>query len=73
MKALIQKMYGEAIVADVADAVMQRHFVEALVAEKLNPVGAPTGTKSTGTGSIYVFHCFFEVYPEFKVQNLDAS
>ncbi len=72
-KALIQKMYGEAIVADVADAVMQRHFVEALVAEKLNPVGAPTlAPNELVPGSDFTFTVSFEVYPEFKVQNLDA-
>ena len=72
-KALIQKMYGEAIVADVADAVMQRHFVEALVAEKLNPVSAPTLEPNQLTpGSDFTFTVSFEVYPEFKVQNLDA-
>ena len=72
-KALIQKMYGEAIVADVADAVMQRHFVEALVAEKLNPVGAPTlEPNQLVPGSDFTFPVSFEVYPEFKVQNLDA-
>ena len=72
-KALIQKMYGEAIVADVADAVMQRHFVEALVAEKLNPVGAPTlEPNQLVPGSDFTFTVSFEVYPEFKVQNLDA-
>ena len=72
-KALIQKMYGEAIVADVADAVMQRHFVEALVAEKLNPVGAPTlAPNELVPGSDFTFTVSFEVYPEFNVQNLDA-
>ncbi len=72
-KALIQKMYGDAIVADVADAVMQRHFVEALVAEKLNPVGAPTlEPNQLVPGSDFTFTVSFEVYPEFKVQNLDA-
>ncbi len=73
-KALIQKMYGEAIVADVADAVMQRHFVEALVSEKLNPVGAPTLEPSSALnpGADFTFSVLFEVYPEFKVANLDA-
>lgn len=73
-KALIQKMYGEAIVADVADAVMQRHFVEALVAEKLNPVGAPTlePTSELAPGADFTFSVVFEVYPEFKVANLDS-
>ncbi len=72
-KALIQKMYGESIVADVADAVMQRHFVEALFAEKLNPVGAPTlEPNQLVPGSDFTFTVSFEVYPEFKVQNLDA-
>ena len=72
-KALIQKMYGESIVADVADAVMQRHFVEALVAEKLKPVGAPTlEPNHLVPGSDFTFTVSFEVYPEFKVQNLDA-
>ena len=72
-KALIQKMYGESIVADVADAVMQRHFVEALVAEKLNPVGAPTlEPNQLVPGSDFTFTVSFVVYPEFKVQNLDA-
>lgn len=39
---MVAKMYGKAVRQDVMGEVMQRHFIEAIVKEKINPAGAPT-------------------------------
>jgi trigger factor len=73
-RALIEKMYGPSITADAADAVIQSSFVEALVSEKLNPVGAPKleSNNILDPKADFTFTISFEVFPEVKVQNVDA-
>lgn len=73
-RALIEKMYGPSITADAADAVIQSSFVEALVSEKLNPVGAPKleSNNILDPKADFTFTISFEVFPEVKVQNIDA-
>ena len=71
--AIIKKMFGESVAADTADSLIQRHFIEAVVAQKLSPAGAPTVQPSeVAAGKDFVFTATFEVYPEIEVQNLDA-
>lgn len=73
-RALIEKMYGPSITADAADAVIQSSFVEALVSEKLNPVGAPKleSNNILDPKADFTFTISFEVFPEVKVQNVEA-
>ena len=71
--AIIKKMYGETVAADTADSLIQRHFIEAVIAQKLSPAGAPTvQPNELASGKDFVFTATFEVYPEVEVKNLDA-
>lgn len=69
---LIQKRYGLAVLQEVAGEQMQRHFYEAIIANKLTPAGAPTfAPGQLEQGKDLEFKATFEVYPEVEVKNLD--
>ncbi len=69
---MVAKMYGKAVRQDVLGEVMQRHFIEAIVKEKINPAGAPTfAPVETEQGKDLVFNATFEVYPEVELKGLD--
>lgn len=71
--AMIKQMYGQSVAADVANDMMQRNYIEAVIAQKLSPVGAPSmDVKTFEAGADFVFTATFEVYPEIEVQNLEA-
>lgn len=70
--SVIQKRYGAAVLQEVAGEEMQRNYIEAVVAEKLNPAGAPTfAPKALEAGKDLEFDATFEVYPEVTLQGLD--
>lgn len=51
---------------------MQRNYIEAIIAEKINPAGAPTfAPKSLEAGKDLEFDATFEVYPEVELKDLD--
>ncbi|GIB16695.1 trigger factor [Vibrio cholerae] len=69
---MVAKMYGKAVRQDVLSEVMQRHFIEAIVKEKINPAGAPTfAPVEIGEGKDLVFTATFEVYPEVELKGLE--
>ncbi|MBW3694526.1 trigger factor [Vibrio sp. T187] len=69
---MVAKMYGKAVRQDVMGEVMQRHFIEAIVKEKINPAGAPTfAPVETEEGKDLVFNASFEVYPEVELKGLE--
>ncbi|HEY0921544.1 trigger factor [Rheinheimera pacifica] len=69
---LIQKRYGLAVLQEVAGEQMQRHFYDAIIANKLTPAGAPTfAPGQLEQGKDLEFKATFEVYPEVEVKNLD--
>ncbi|WP_028024902.1 trigger factor [Enterovibrio calviensis] len=69
---MVSRMYGSAVRNDVMGEVMQRHFIEAIIKEKINPAGAPTFTPvDTEEGKDLVFKASFEVYPEIALKDLD--
>lgn len=70
--SVIEKRYGNAIRQDITGEVMQRNFVEAIIAEKLNPAGAPTLTPGATEGENFEFTATFEVYPEVELKGVDA-
>ncbi|MFQ6371489.1 trigger factor [Shewanella sp. YIC-542] len=70
--SVIEKRYGKAIRQDITGEVMQRNFVEAIVAEKLNPAGAPTLVPGATTAEHFEFTATFEVYPDVELKALDA-
>jgi trigger factor len=70
--SVIAKRFGAAVEQEVAGEIMQRHFFEAVVAEKLNPAGAPQVTpKERKKGEDFVFTAKFEVYPEITLKALE--
>ncbi|WP_022939772.1 trigger factor [Psychromonas hadalis] len=69
--SVIKKRFGAAIENEVAGEVMQRNFFEAIVAEKLNPAGAPkVAPKARKKGEEFTFTATFEVYPDVKLAEL---
>lgn len=70
--SVINKRFGPAVRQEVAGEVMQRNYIEAIVAEKINPAGAPTfAPKALEAGKDLEFSATFEVYPEVEVQGLE--
>lgn len=70
--SVVQKRYGQSVRQDVAGELMQRNFVEAIVAEKMNPAGRPHFVaKSNEDGKAFEFEATFEIYPEVALNNLD--
>lgn len=69
---MVAQMYGKAVRQDVMGEVMQRHFIETIVKEKINPAGAPTfAPVETEEGKDLVFNATFEVYPEVELKGLE--
>ena len=69
---MVAKMYGSAVRHDKMGEVMQRHFIEAIVKDKINPAGAPTfAPVEFAEGQDLVFTATFEIYPEVTLQGLD--
>ncbi|WNJ95509.1 trigger factor [Vibrio ruber] len=69
---MVAKMYGKAVRQDILGEVMQRHFIEAIIQEKVNPAGAPTFTPvENEENKDLVFNATFEVYPEVELQGLE--
>ena len=70
--SVIQKRYGKAVRDEVAGELMQRNFVEAIVAEKINPAGRPNFVaKSNEDGQAFEFEATFEIYPEVEIKELE--
>jgi trigger factor len=71
--SVIAKRFGAAIEQEVGGEIMQRNFYEAIIAEKLNPAGAPAvAPLARKKGEDFVFTATFEVYPEVKLNGLDT-
>ncbi|MGO2321378.1 trigger factor [Vibrio casei] len=69
---MVAQMYGKAVRQDIMGEVMQRHFIESIVKEKINPAGAPTfAPVDMEEGKDLVFTATFEVYPEVELKGLD--
>ncbi|RUO38774.1 trigger factor [Aliidiomarina shirensis] len=70
--SLVAKRFGPAIRQDVVMEQIQRHYIEALVQEKINPAGAPRfEPKVDEEGKDLEFVAVFEVYPEVELKDLD--
>ncbi|TMO65206.1 trigger factor [Pseudoalteromonas aurantia] len=70
--SVITKRFGAAVRQEVAGDIMQRNYIDAIVAEKINPAGAPTfAPKSLEAGKDLEFDATFEVYPEVAIKDLD--
>lgn len=70
--SVIQKRYGKSVRQEVAGEIMQRNFVDAIVAEKINPAGRPSFVaKSNEDGKDLEFEATFEIYPEVELKDLE--
>ena len=70
---VIQKRYGQSVRQEVAGELMQRNFVDAIVAEKMNPAGRPSFiAKSNEDGKALEFEATFEIYPEVALTGLES-
>ncbi|MBL4764625.1 MAG: trigger factor, partial [Colwellia sp.] len=70
--SVIQKRFGKSVRQEVAGEIMQRNFVDAIVAEKINPAGRPSFVaKSNEDGKPLEFEATFEIYPEVELKDLE--
>ncbi|MBD1390310.1 trigger factor [Neiella sp. HB171785] len=70
--SVINKMYGASVRQDVIGEVAQRSYVEAIIAEKINPAGSPRlEVTKAEAGADLEFKATIEVYPEFEVSGVD--
>lgn len=70
--SVIQKRYGKSVRQEVAGEIMQRSFVDAIVAEKIKPAGRPSFVaKSNEDGKALEFEATFEIYPEVELKDLE--
>uniref|UniRef100_UPI0000E0F4D8 trigger factor n=1 Tax=Glaciecola sp. HTCC2999 TaxID=455436 RepID=UPI0000E0F4D8 len=69
---VLQKRFGASVRQEVAGDLMQRHFYEAIIQEKITPAGMPSFdlTKDVA-GEDLEFTAVFEVYPEVELKELD--
>jgi trigger factor len=71
--SVIQKRYGQSVRQEVAGELMQRNFVDAIVAEKMNPAGRPNFiAKSNEDGKALEFEATFEIYPDVTLTGLES-
>ncbi|HAB78973.1 MAG TPA: trigger factor, partial [Glaciecola sp.] len=66
---VLQKRFGASVRQEVAGDLMQRHFYEAIIQEKITPAGMPAFdlTKDVA-GEDLEFTAVFEVYPELELK-----
>ncbi|MGM3174982.1 trigger factor [Dickeya lacustris] len=70
---IVEQRYGASVRQDVLGDLMQRHFVEAIIKEKINPAGAPNYVPGEYTvGGDFTYSVEFEVYPEVELKGLDT-
>ena len=70
--SVIQKRYGKSVRQEVAGEIMQRNFVDAIIAEKINPAGRPSFVaKSNEDGKDLEFEATFEIYPVVELNDLE--
>lgn len=71
--SMVARMFGASVRQDMLGDVMQRHFIEAIVKEQINPAGAPTFTVvENEAGKDLVFKASFEVFPEIALASFDG-
>ncbi|AFP85323.1 trigger factor [secondary endosymbiont of Ctenarytaina eucalypti] len=69
---IVAQRYGATVRRDAIRALMQRHCVDALIQEKINPVGELHYTPGEyKTGETFTYTVEFEVYPTVELTGLD--
>ncbi|WP_192458158.1 trigger factor [Musicola keenii] len=70
---IVEQRYGASVRQDVLGDLMQRHFVDAIIKEKINPAGAPSYVPGEyQVGGDFTYSVEFEVYPEVELKGLES-
>ncbi|WP_200782880.1 trigger factor [Klebsiella variicola] len=70
---VVAQRYGASVRQDVLGDLMSRHFVDAIIKEKINPAGAPNYVPGEyKLGEDFTYAVEFEVYPEVELQGLQG-
>lgn len=69
---IVEQRYGASILQEALSDLMQRHFIDAIIQEKINPAGSPNYIPTEyKQGEDYPFTVEFEVYPQVEIKNID--
>lgn len=69
---IVAQRYGASVRQDVLGELMSRHFIDAIIKEKLNPAGSPNYVPGEyQLGGDFTYHVDFEVYPEVELKGLE--
>ena len=70
---MVKQRYGMSVLNDVLGDLMQRHFINAIIENKVNPVGAPDyKPEQYKEGEDFVYSVEFEVFPEIELKGLES-
>lgn len=70
---IVAQRYGASVRQDVLGDLMQRHFVDVIIKEKVNPAGAPNYVPGEyQEGVDFTYSVEFEVYPDVELKGLDT-
>ncbi len=70
---IVERRYSSSVRQDVLGNLMQRSFVDAIINEKINPVGAPNYVPGEyKPGEDFTYSVEFEVYPEVELKGLES-
>ncbi|HHE4704439.1 TPA: trigger factor [Proteus mirabilis] len=71
--SMVKQRYGMSVLNDVLGDLMQRNFINAIIENKVNPVGAPDyKPEQYKEGEYFVYSVEFEVFPEIELKDLES-
>lgn len=71
--SMVKQRYGMSVLNDVLGDLMQRNFINAIIENKVNPVGAPDyKPEQYKEGEDFVYSVEFEVFPEIELKGLEG-
>ena len=71
--SMVKQRYGMSVLNDVLGDLMQRNFINAIIENKVNPVGAPEyKPEQYKEGEDFVYSVEFEVFPEIELKDLES-
>ena len=71
--SMVKQRYGMSVLNDVLGDLMQRNFINAIIENKVNKVGAPDyKPEQYKEGEDFVYSVEFEVFPEIELKDLES-
>ena len=71
--SMVKQRYGMSVLNDVLGDLMSRNFINAIIENKVNPVGAPDyKPEQYKEGEDFVYSVEFEVFPEIELKGLES-